>query len=44
MLYGWPLCGYRKGYNIQAALMSMLEKWKLEKWKNGFASGVLMEY
>ena len=40
------LCGYKKGYSTQTALISMLEKWKLSK-KNkdnkGFAGGVLMD-
>ena len=37
------LCGYRKGYNSQYALMSMIEKWKLNIDKNGHAGAVLMD-
>ena len=37
------LCGYRKGYSTQTALISMLEKWKLYRDNKGFAGGVLMD-
>ena len=37
------LCGYRKGYSTQTALISMLEKWKLSTDNKGFAGGVLMD-
>ena len=38
------LCGYRKEYSTQAALIFMLEKWKLSiKVYKGFAGGVLMD-
>ena len=37
------LCGYRKGYSTQTALISMLEKWKLSIDNKGFAGGVLMD-
>ena len=37
------LCGYRKGYSIQTALISMLEKWKLSMDNKGSAVGVLMD-
>ena len=37
------LCGYRKRYSMQAALISMLEKWKLSIDNKGFAGGVLMD-
>ena len=37
------LCGYREGYIIQTALISMLEKWKLSIDNKGFAGGVLMD-
>ena len=37
------LCGYRKGYSAQHALLSMLEKWRLTLDKGGFAGGVLMD-
>ena len=36
------LCGYRKGYGTQMALIPMLEKWKLSIDNKGFADGVLM--
>ena len=37
------LCGYRKGWSTQTALISMLEKWKLSINNEGFAGGVLMD-
>ena len=37
------LCGYIKGYSMQTALISMLEKWKLSIDNKGFAGGVLMD-
>ena len=37
------LCGYRKGYSTQMALISMLEKWKLSTDNKGFAGRVLMD-
>ena len=37
------LCGYRKGYSAQTALISMLEKWKLSIDNKGFAGGILMD-
>ena len=37
------LCGYRKGYSTQTALISMLEKWKLSIDDKGFEGGVLMD-
>ena len=37
------LCGYRKGYSAQHALLSMLEKWKISLDKGGYAGGVLMD-
>ena len=37
------LCGFRKGYNAQYALISMIEKWKLYLDKNGHAGAVLMD-
>ena len=38
------LCGYRKGFNTQTALLSLIEKWKsiLDK-KKGFSGAVLMD-
>ena len=37
------LCGYRKGYNSQYALLAMIEKWKLSLDDHGFAGGILMD-
>ena len=37
------LCGYRKGYNAQHALVSLLEKWRDILDKKGYAGGVLMD-
>ena len=36
------LCGYRKGYNAQYALTSMIEKWKKHLDNNGIAGALLM--
>ena len=38
------LCGYRKGYSTQTALISMLGNWKLSMNNEGFAGGVLMDF
>ena len=37
------LCGYRKGYSAQHALLSMLEKWRISLDKGGYGGGVLMD-
>ena len=37
------LCGYRKEYSTQTALISILEKWKLSIDNKGFPGGVLMD-
>ena len=37
------LCGYRKGYSCQHALLSMIEKWKVSRDRGGHAGGVLMD-
>ena len=37
------LCGYRKGYNSQYALLAMIEKWKMSLDNNGLAGGILMD-
>ena len=37
------LCGYRKGYNVQHALISMIEKWKSTLDQKGYAGAVLMD-
>ena len=36
------LCGYRKGFNPQHALLAMLEKWRIAT-DGGFDGGVLMD-
>ena len=38
------LCGYRKGYNTQYALLAMIEKWKKSlDGKRGYAGAILMD-
>ena len=37
------LCGYRKGFNTQQALISLLEKWKQNLDKGGYAGAILMD-
>ena len=37
------LCGYRKGFNTQYALLSLIEKWKKELDNKGYAGAVLMD-
>ena len=37
------LCGYRKGFSTQYALLSLLEKWKKTIDNKGFAEEVLMD-
>ena len=37
------LCGYRKRFNTQTALLSLLEKWKSTSVKKEFAGAVLMD-
>ena len=37
------LCGYRKGYNSQHALIAMIEKWKESLDKKGYAGCVFMD-
>ena len=37
------LCGYRKGYNAQYALLVMLEKWGISLDNGGYGGGVLMD-
>ena len=37
------LCGYRKGYNTQYALTSMIERWKKHLDNNGIAGTLLMD-
>ena len=37
------LCGYRRGFSAQYALVSLIENWKESLDKNGFAGAVLMD-
>ena len=37
------LCGYRKGFNAQHALLSMLEKWRVSLDKGGYGGAVLID-
>ena len=37
------LCGYRKDYNAQHAILALREKWKSSLDKNGYAGAVLMD-
>ena len=37
------LCGYRKGFSTQHALLSLIEKWKVAIDNNGFTGGILMD-
>ena len=37
------LCGYRKGYNAQYALLAMLEKWRISLDNGGYGGGILMD-
>ena len=37
------LCGYRKAYSTQQALLSMIEKWKEYLDKQGFGGAILMD-
>ena len=37
------LCGYRKGFNAQHALIALIEKWKITLDKQGFAGALLMD-
>ena len=37
------MCGYRKGYNTQYALMALHEEWKQYVDKHGYAGAVIMD-
>ena len=37
------LCGYRKGFNTQQALISNLEKWRIVLDMKGYAGAILMD-
>ena len=37
------LCGYRKGFNVQSALILLLEKWRVALDRRGYGGGILMD-
>ena len=37
------LCGYRKGFNPQHALLTLLEKWRITLDKQGYGGAILMD-
>ena len=37
------LCGYRKGYTTQYALLKLIEKWKKFRDDKGFSAAILMD-
>ena len=37
------LCGYRKGYSVHHALITLLEKWHIFLDNNGFDGAILMD-
>ena len=37
------MCGYRKGYNTQHALLILLEKWRRILDKQGYAGAIIMD-
>ena len=37
------LCGYRKGYSAQHALLAMIEKWRISLDKKGYSGAILMD-
>ena len=37
------LCGYRKGFNTQYALLSLIEKWKKTLDNKGYTGAILMD-
>ena len=37
------LCGYRKGYSAQHALVAMIEKWRISLDNKGFSGAILMD-
>ena len=37
------LCGFRKGFNTQHALMALIEKWKQSLDEKGYAGGIPMD-
>ena len=37
------LCGYRKGYSVQHALIALLEKLRIQLDKRGYGGAILMD-
>ena len=37
------MCGYRKGFSTQLALLSLIEKWKKVLDNNGYGGAILMD-
>ena len=37
------MCGYRKGFSTQQALLSLIERWKNTLDQNGYGGAILME-
>ena len=37
------LCGYRKGFDAQHALLALLENWRTALDRNGFGGALLMD-
>ena len=37
------LCGYRKGFSTQTALLSLIERWKITLDNKGYAGAILMD-
>ena len=37
------LCGYRKGYSVQHALITLLEQWRISLDNNGFGGAIRMD-
>ena len=38
------MCGYRKGFSTQQALLSLIERWKNTLDQNGYAGAILMDF
>ena len=37
------MCGYRKGFETQQALLSLIERWKNTLDQNGYGGAILMD-
>ena len=37
------MCGYRKGFSTQQALLSLIERWKNTLDQNGYGGAILMD-